>query len=146
QFSVLAVGGNANLDGTLALEPSAGYGGSAAAGDRVAFLTYGPSRSGTFATTTVTPPLASGAPMTADYSNAHEVGEVVGNAPPPGNTTQPANSGGAVQGQTLTGSHGARSNGPATDSSQWQRCDASGPNSRYIPGATGSTYTPGPDD
>lgn len=57
EFDVLAVGGAATLNGTLALVPTDGYESSAAVGDSVAFLTYGSSQTGTFATTTANPSL-----------------------------------------------------------------------------------------
>lgn len=57
QFDALAVGGNANLNGTVALTPVDGYEETAAVGDSVSFLTYGGSLAGGFATTTVDPSL-----------------------------------------------------------------------------------------
>jgi Fibronectin type III domain len=69
QFDVLHVSGDVTLDGTLALLPSAGYAASSATGDSVTFLPYGSSRTGAFATTTVTPPLSAGKPFTALYND-----------------------------------------------------------------------------
>jgi hypothetical protein len=57
QFDALAVGGSANLNGTVALTPIDGYQDAAAVGDSVAFLKYGGSLAGGFATTTVDPAL-----------------------------------------------------------------------------------------
>lgn len=57
QFSQLSVGGSVTLGGTLAVRPSTAYAASATSGDRIPFLTYGGSRTGAFASTTVTPPL-----------------------------------------------------------------------------------------
>lgn len=57
QFDALAVGGSANLNGTVALIPVDGYQDAAAVGDIVAFLTYGGSLTGGFATTSVNPSL-----------------------------------------------------------------------------------------
>ena len=56
QFDRLAIGGNATLGGTLALQPTAAYVAAAAPGDSVDFLTYGGTRAGQFASTTVGPP------------------------------------------------------------------------------------------
>ena len=56
-FDALAISGNANLNGTVALIPVDGYQSSAAIGDSVSFLTYGGSLAGGFAATTVNPSL-----------------------------------------------------------------------------------------
>jgi parallel beta-helix repeat protein len=59
----------------------------------------------------------------------------------PTNTSPPAVSGTAQEGQTLTLTAGQWSGDPApTLTEQWQRCDASGGNCADIGGATGSTY------
>lgn len=60
QFDTLIVGGVATLGGTLALIPTGGYPDSSAIGDSVAFLPYGSSLAGGFATTTVDPSLSCG--------------------------------------------------------------------------------------
>lgn len=60
QHDTLAVGGSANLDGTLALLPTDAFAASAAIGDSLPFLTYGGSASGQFAQTTVSPSLPCG--------------------------------------------------------------------------------------
>ncbi|MCW2572360.1 MAG: Sortase, partial [Frankiales bacterium] len=95
QFSVLSVGVNATLDGTLALAPSAGYAASSAPGDTVVgFLTYGGSRTGTFATTTANPPLSGGKSFMPTYvDGSKRVDAVVvgrppafSSGPPPGGT------------------------------------------------------------
>lgn len=70
EFDKLAVSGNATLGGTLALEPIGGYADSAAIGDSIRFLTYSGSRSGTFATTTVTPALTCPKRLSASYDDA----------------------------------------------------------------------------
>ncbi|HEX6204733.1 MAG TPA: hypothetical protein VFZ29_02890 [Solirubrobacterales bacterium] len=57
EFDALAVGGGPNLNGTVALIPVDGYQDAAAVGDSVAFLTYGGSLTGGFATTSVNPSL-----------------------------------------------------------------------------------------
>ena len=57
QYDTLAVGGSANLDGTLALIPTGGFENSAAIGDTIPFLTYGGSAIGQFAQTAVNPAL-----------------------------------------------------------------------------------------
>ncbi len=69
QFDKLAIGGNATLGGTLALQPSAGYAISAAIGDSVAFLSYGGTRANQFAQTTSNPPLACPKQFTATYND-----------------------------------------------------------------------------
>jgi hypothetical protein len=58
QFDALAVSGAASLGGTVALIPTGNYPESSAIGDSVAFLTYGGSLTGGFATTTVDPALS----------------------------------------------------------------------------------------
>jgi hypothetical protein len=65
QGDVLAVGGIAVLDGTLALKPTSGYVDSSAIGDSVAFLTYGGSVAGQFEQTTVSPSLSCPKALTA---------------------------------------------------------------------------------
>jgi len=77
QFSVLTVGGSPTLGGTLALVPSADYAAAAATGDKVGFLTYTGSRSGTFATTTINPPLNHGRQITPDYTPPGRVDGIV---------------------------------------------------------------------
>ncbi|WP_166380446.1 sialidase family protein [Catellatospora methionotrophica] len=57
----------------------------------------------------------------------------------PVNTTAPAVSGTAQQGQTLTTSTGVWTNGP-TYTYQWQRCDSAGASCANISGATASSY------
>jgi fibronectin-binding autotransporter adhesin len=56
QFDQLAIGGSATLAGALDLRPTPAYVTAATPGDSVAFLTYGGTRTGTFASTTATPP------------------------------------------------------------------------------------------
>jgi hypothetical protein len=71
QYSVLNVGGNATLAGTLALQPSAGYAASSAGNDKATgFVTYGGARIGTFTATTVTPPLSGGKSFAPSYVDA----------------------------------------------------------------------------
>ncbi len=64
-------------------------------------------------------------------------------APPdaPVDRSAPSISGSASQGQTLTESHGAWSNGPTAYTYQWEDCDASGQSCAAISAATGQTYT-----
>jgi hypothetical protein len=84
QFSKLNVGGNAILVGPLVLQPTVGYAASAAPGDSVAFLSYGGSRTGTFSSTTASPPLAGGKTYSAVYDDLNKrVNAVVVAAPPP---------------------------------------------------------------
>ncbi len=69
QFDKLAVGGNATLGGTLALEPIDGYADAAAIGDSLSFLTYGGTRTNPFATT-ASPSLACPKQIGAGYDDA----------------------------------------------------------------------------
>jgi hypothetical protein len=143
QFDVLNVSGNVMLGGTLALLPSAGYAASATPGDSVTFLPYGGSRTGTFATTTVNPPLAEEKPFTALYNDASKrVDAVVGLPPAPSNTALPAITGTTTQGQTLSTSNGSWTRNPTAFSYQWQDCDLSGGScSNVTSGGTSTTYT-----
>jgi hypothetical protein len=59
----------------------------------------------------------------------------------PVNTSPPTISGSAIQGQTLTESHGSWTNSPTGYEYQWQRCDTAGSNCAAIPGATSQAYT-----
>jgi len=70
QFDGLAVGGNATLGGTVALQPTDGFADSAAIGDGVSFLTYGGTRTGQFGTTTVSRALICPKQITATYDDA----------------------------------------------------------------------------
>jgi hypothetical protein len=66
---------------------------------------------------------------------------------PASNTSGPSIGGIARDGSTLTANPGSWDGTPTiTYGYQWQRCDAAGDNCVDIPGATGSTYTLGPDD
>ena len=66
---------------------------------------------------------------------------------PAANTSGPTIGGIARDGSTLTADPGTWDGTPTISYDyQWQRCDASGNNCVDIPGATGSTYTLGPDD
>lgn len=81
QFDVLALGGTATLGGTLALFPINGFAGSAAIGDRFAFLTYGGSVVGQFAQTEVVPSLS--CPKNVIFNDdvgAHEFEIVIGDS------------------------------------------------------------------
>jgi hypothetical protein len=63
-------------------------------------------------------------------------------APPlPANTTLPAITGSAVQGQVLSASQGSWTGSPTGYGYQWQRCDGSGAGCSAIAGATGTSYT-----
>jgi len=91
QFDKLAVGGNATLGGTLALLPSSAFASASSLGDSVAFLAYGGSRTGTFATTTVSQAFACPRQLTAAYDDAGKkasatvtsTGQVCNEPPPP---------------------------------------------------------------
>ena len=102
QHSVLNVGGEITLDGTLAIVPSAAYASSAKPGDRTPFLPYGSLRTGEFASTTVNPALADGATITPDYSVAANIYAVVGNPPAPTVTGLDPTVGPAGGGTTVT--------------------------------------------
>ena len=64
-------------------------------------------------------------------------------APPPVpvNSSAPTITGNAVQGQTLTETHGSWSNSPTSYAFQWQDCDSTGTTCTPITSATGQTYT-----
>ena len=102
QHSLLNVGGDVALDGTLAVVPSASYASSAQPGDRIAFLPYAALRTGEFASTTVNPALADGATISPDYSTAANIYAVVGNPPPPTVTGLQPTTGPAGGGTTVT--------------------------------------------
>ena len=63
-------------------------------------------------------------------------------APPnaPSNTTLPAISGTATQGQSLSTTNGSWTGSPASYAYQWQDCDSSGNNCTNISGATANTH------
>ena len=64
-------------------------------------------------------------------------------APPPApvNTSAPAISGSATQGQTLSSTDGAWTNSPESFTYVWQDCNSGGDSCMSISGATSSTYT-----
>ncbi len=71
-----------------------------------------------------------------------EASDVVSSKDGPKNTTPPAVTGDATEGQRLTVSTGAWAQTPPTSLAyQWQRCDAAYVNCRNIAGATGTSYT-----
>ncbi len=59
----------------------------------------------------------------------------------PVNVSVPSVSGQAVQGQTLTESHGSWSGSPTAYGYQWQRCDGAGADCVAIAGASAQSYT-----
>lgn len=61
--------------------------------------------------------------------------------PPPSSTSPPTVTGPAQDGQTLTESHGAWTNGPTSYTYAWLRCDSAGAGCAPISGASGATYT-----
>ena len=69
QFDQLAVAGDVTLGGTVALQPGAAFDGGPIVGAAVGFLDYDGSRTGTFATTTVTPPLSAGKTVAPGYDD-----------------------------------------------------------------------------
>lgn len=64
----------------------------------------------------------------------------------PVNTTKPAISGSAKEGQTLTVSNGSWQNAPTSFRYQWQRCDASASGCVNLASQTQQTYTLDADD
>src|SRR5207237_5504069 len=62
--------------------------------------------------------------------------------PPPANTSPPAISGTAQQGQTLSEAHGSWTNEPTGYAYQWLQCDSLGSGCLPIAGATSQTYVP----
>ena len=83
---------------------------------------------------------SSGTEYNASPATAYVVG-LAGSAPPataPANTTAPAVTGQAVQGQTLSTSSGSWSGSPTSYAYQWQHCSSTCSN---ILGATSSSYT-----
>lgn len=61
--------------------------------------------------------------------------------PAPTNTTAPAVTGQAAQGQTVTTSNGSWNGSPTSYAYQWQDCNSSGAGCTNISGATSSSYT-----
>lgn len=78
---------------------------------------------------------------TPDFSDSQAAIGVHVNTPVPTNSSPPKISGSAVQGQTLSLTHGNWGNSPTGYSDQWEACDASGANCRPMATATGATYT-----
>jgi hypothetical protein len=62
------------------------------------------------------------------------------------NLAAPVLTGQPVQGQALSADRGRWTGGPTGYTHQWNRCDGAGSNCVAIPGATGTTYTPTPED
>src|SRR5581483_919753 len=59
----------------------------------------------------------------------------------PTNSSPPGITGSAVQGQTLTETHGTWSVTPTSYAYQWEDCDGTGANCKAISGATAQSYT-----
>jgi hypothetical protein len=117
---------------------------SAAPGDTIAFLPYSGSLTGTFASTTVTPPLQGGESFAAAYSNASVVDAVVavGAAQPPSSSGLPVISGSDQQGEVLSTTNGQWTNSPGSFTYQWEDCTTNFTSScTAIPGAMSSSYT-----
>ena len=87
-----------------------------------------------------------GAPQNLPASAPGPLTVTYGQAPPPSTSGAPSVSGGAVEGQKLSESHGSWTGGPTSYSYQWQSGDGSGNNWSAIPGATGQSYTLTADD
>jgi hypothetical protein len=66
--------------------------------------------------------------------------------PPPANTSLPAITGTAQQGQSLSASTGTWSNSPTAYAYQWKRCDSAGANCASIAGGTAARYVLGSSD
>ena len=92
-YAQLSVTGNANLGGTLAVEPSTGYAATAANGDSIPVFAYGAGRTGSFSQAGVAPQ----------------------------NTVAPSISGTVQVGKTLTCSQGSFTDSPTTYAYQWNR-------------------------
>jgi hypothetical protein len=83
---------------------------------------------------------------TADYFMPSAL-FVTSDEAPPSNTGAPSVGGTPQDGKVLTANPGDwNGTNPIDYDYQWQRCDAAGNNCVNIPGATGSTYTPGAGD
>lgn len=83
---------------------------------------------------------------TADYFMPSAL-FVASDEAPPSNTGAPSVGGTPQEGKVLTADPGDwNGTGPVDYDYQWQRCDAAGNNCVNVPGATGSTYTPGSGD
>ncbi|MHB8670932.1 MAG: hypothetical protein ACYDAD_10330 [Acidimicrobiales bacterium] len=124
--------GNVSIAGTLAL---ADRGAPPPAGTKIQIVSrtwWGRSFTGTFSTVAPNP----------GYSVQYDPTDVMLAVPqPPASTAPPTISGNAIEGQTLTESHGAWSPAPTSFAYQWQDCAGSGAKCTAIPGATGQTYT-----
>jgi hypothetical protein len=83
---------------------------------------------------------------TAGSASATSAPSAVVSIAPPVPTAAPAVSGAAVQSQPLLASNGAWQNSPTTYTYQWLQCGPTGANCNPIPGATLSSYVPGPGD
>jgi Concanavalin A-like lectin/glucanases superfamily len=77
--------------------------------------------------------------LSADRVSAHYDAAIPPAAPT--NTTLPAISGTAIEGQTLSADNGSWTGNPTSYSKQWRRCDSGGANCADISGATDSSYT-----
>ena len=93
QHDALALGGSANLGGTLALIPTGGFADSSAIGDSVAFLTYGGSVTNQFAQVNLAPPLSCGKTISTSLD---EGAKALKATVVTGGTACPSSGGGAV--------------------------------------------------
>jgi hypothetical protein len=84
---------------------------------------------------------ANGAAGTTAATSAITITVPAAAPPVPVNQSAPTITGNAVQGQTLTETHGSWSNSPTGYSYKWQDCDSTGTTCTPITGATGPSYT-----
>ncbi len=142
-YSQLSVTGSVSLAGTLEMEPSDAYAGSASQGDTFSVIKYtGGSLSGSFGTIGSTPALGSG--ETFSESNvAGAVDAVVGAAQPPASTGAPVVSGNTVVGDQLQTTNGTWTNTPSSFTYQWQDCTSAAATTctNVASGGISSTYT-----
>jgi hypothetical protein len=155
-FSVLQIGDNASLAGTLSLEPNSTYASAAAPGDSAEVLSYNGTLTGTFGATAVSPqntapPVITGTPVLGDRLNCstgtftdspasfayqwNRDGAAISGATASTYTVVSADVGQALS-CTVTASSGAPlvgGNGFSASYSTSQQVDA----------VVGSTYTPG---
>jgi hypothetical protein len=142
-YPVLAVQGSVTLDGTVALEPTAGYARHAKYGDVIYFLSWAVSGSGRPSATTG-PGLHFGERISVSPAAGGTTWDaVVGEPDPPSSTTAPVVSGTAQEGSRLRTTKGAWTNDPSAFYYRWEECTSpAATGCTEIPGASGSHYAP----